>query len=234
MNLKEIFRKVRVQISVDSNEFDYANQTQAIKNLVRLDSKKENINQNKPKWCLNRDIRSKTFFHKKKRLHQVNVFYYYNLTNFYFARRRRYKWEKWLNYQYKESLYQRYKLYRRKGLYSKVHYLYVNTSYKNTINTLIDGKGNVICRTSSGSVHRAAFKKAIRKRPFPAKVSGKEMLKLCRRLRIRKLVLVLIGPGKNRKLMLRLFKRSGLRFVMVRPVLQLPHNGCRLKKRRRL
>lgn len=106
-------------------------------------------------------------------------------------------------------------------------------SKRNTILTL-SRQESVLARVSNGSVQRAAFKKAVRKRQFPAKVAVREMLRLCRKLRFFKVRLVIVNTGKNRKLVLRLLRSSRIRFYVVQVRLGMAYGGCRQPKRRRL
>jgi ribosomal protein S11 len=121
----------------------------------------------------------------------------------------------------------------RKLKYKQLPQLTVFFSKRNTIFTL-SRNSHVLARVSNGSVQRAAFKKAVRKRQFPTKVAVKEMLRMCRKLRCFKVRLVVVNTGKNRKLVLRLLRASRIRFYIGQVRLGIAYGGCRSVKRRRL
>jgi len=122
---------------------------------------------------------------------------------------------------------------RRHLKFKQLPQLTVFFSKRNTILTLARNS-SVLARVSNGSVQRAAFKKSVRKRQFPAKAAVKEMLRLCRKMRCFKVRLVLINTGKNRKLVLRLLRASRIRFYIGQVRIGIPYGGCRQPKRRRL
>lgn len=108
---------------------------------------------------------------------------------------------------------------------------YVQSSFNNTIITITDPTGNVLCWSSSG---RKGFKGARKSTPFAAQVAAEDAARLALDHGVKSLTVLVNGPGAGRETALRGLQVSGMRITSIRDITPIPHNGCRPPKRRRV
>lgn len=153
---------------------------------------------------------SKIFTLKNKKLKKKKLFY------------------KWKISSAKEIILS-YLLKKQKSLY----YVNINILGRNTIITLTDKIGNVIIRSTAGSVQKGAFKRGMKSKFYTAKAVGEEVARKAFRLKIKNVLVRLKGAGKKRKAAVKPFEKSKVRVFLVEDLTSLPHNGCREKHRPR-
>ncbi|MFH0881793.1 MAG: 30S ribosomal protein S11 [bacterium] len=108
---------------------------------------------------------------------------------------------------------------------------YVKSSFNNTIVTLTDQYGNVISWSSAG---RVGLKGSRKNTPFAATQAATNAAKLAMDLGMRRVQVLVKGPGAGRESAIRALATAGLMITAIRDVTPIPHNGCRPKKRRRV
>jgi len=108
---------------------------------------------------------------------------------------------------------------------------FIQSSFNNTIITISDPVGNVICWSSAG---RKGFKGARKSTPFAAQVAAEDAARMAAEQGVRTLSVFVNGPGAGRETALRGLQVGGLRITFIRDVTPIPHNGCRPPKRRRV
>jgi small subunit ribosomal protein S11 len=108
---------------------------------------------------------------------------------------------------------------------------HIKTSFNNTIVTLTDKEGNVICWESAGS---AGFKGSRKSTPFAAQVTAESCARKGMEHGLQKVEVFVRGPGSGRETAVRSLQAAGLEIMGVRDVTPVPHNGCRPRKRRRV
>lgn len=108
---------------------------------------------------------------------------------------------------------------------------YIQSSFNNTIITITDQTGNVICWSSAG---RKGFKGARKSTPFAAQVAAEDAARIAVDQGVKSLSVFVNGPGAGRETALRGLQVAGLRITFIRDVTPIPHNGCRPPKRRRV
>lgn len=108
---------------------------------------------------------------------------------------------------------------------------YIQSSFNNTIVTIADPQGNVICWSSAG---RKGFKGARKSTPFAAQVAAEDAARLAVDQGVKSLSVFVNGPGAGRETALRGLQVAGLRITFIRDITPIPHNGCRPPKRRRV
>ncbi len=108
---------------------------------------------------------------------------------------------------------------------------HIQSTFNNTIITITDHEGNTICSTSSGT---AGFKGARKGTPFAAQLAGKEASTKARDLGVKYVDVRISGPGAGRESAIRALQSSGLEIKSIRDVTPIPHNGCRVPRRRRV
>lgn len=109
--------------------------------------------------------------------------------------------------------------------------VYIHCSFNNTIVTVTDDRGNVICWSSAG---KKGFKGARKSTPFAAQLAAEDALKLASEHGVKVLSVFVDGPGAGRETALRGLQSSNMRISFLRDITPIPHNGCRPPKRRRV
>mgnify|MGYP001143089927 CR=1 FL=1 len=108
---------------------------------------------------------------------------------------------------------------------------HIKSTFNNTIISITDTSGNVLCWASAGTV---GFKGSRKSTPFAAQQAANEVAKKAQELGVKTIGVHIKGPGAGREAALRALQASGLRIVSIRDVTPIPHNGCRPPKRRRV
>jgi len=108
---------------------------------------------------------------------------------------------------------------------------HIQSTFNNTIITIADHEGNTICWASSGT---AGFKGARKGTPFAAQLAAKEVSTKARDAGVKYVDVRISGPGAGRESAIRALQTSGLEIKSIRDVTPIPHNGCRVPRRRRV
>lgn len=108
---------------------------------------------------------------------------------------------------------------------------YIQSTFNNTIITITDQQGNSLCWASSGT---AGFKGARKGTPFAAQLAAKEVSIKAREFGVRYIDVKVKGPGAGRESAIRALQADGMEIKSIRDVTPIPHNGCRVRKRRRV
>jgi small subunit ribosomal protein S11 len=108
---------------------------------------------------------------------------------------------------------------------------HVKSSFNNTIVCITDPEGNVISWASAGNV---GFKGSRKSTPFAAQLAAEKAAKGAMEHGMRKVEVLVKGPGSGRETAIRSLQNSGLEVAGIKDVTPIPHNGCRPKKRRRV
>ena len=108
---------------------------------------------------------------------------------------------------------------------------YILSSFNNTMVTITDPNGAVICWSSAG---RKGFKGARKSTPFAAQVAAEDAARLASEAGVKSLSVFVNGPGAGRETALRGLQVSGIKISFIRDITPIPHNGCRPSKRRRI
>lgn len=108
---------------------------------------------------------------------------------------------------------------------------FIQATYNNTLITIADAQGNVICWSSAGSLGFSGAKKAT---PFAAARVAEVVVEKSRRSGIQDIVVRVSGVGSGRDSAIRSLANHGLTIVGIKDVTPLPHNGPRPKKVRRV
>lgn len=117
---------------------------------------------------------------------------------------------------------------RREVGYGVAH---VQSTFNNTVITITDQEGQTVCWSSAGT---AGFKGARKGTPFAAQLAAKEVANKARELGVRLIDVRVKGPGSGRESAIRSLQTSGLEIRSIRDVTPIPHNGCRVRRRRRV
>ncbi|MDC0861565.1 30S ribosomal protein S11 [Alphaproteobacteria bacterium] len=120
---------------------------------------------------------------------------------------------------------------KQKKDYSPNGIVHIKSSFNNTIVTIADTNGNAVSWSSSGSMGFRGSKKST---PYAAQIATDTAGKKAYDLGLRKLDVLMKGPGSGRESALRALQNIGFSISNIRDVTPLPHNGCRAKKKRRV
>src|SRR3954469_18364294 len=109
--------------------------------------------------------------------------------------------------------------------------VHIKSSFNNTIVSITDPEGNVIAWASSGGV---GFKGSRKSTPFAAQLAAEKAAKAAMEHGLRKVDVVVKGPGSGRETAIRSLQNAGIEVTGIKDVTPVPHNGCRPPKRRRV
>lgn len=108
---------------------------------------------------------------------------------------------------------------------------HIQSTFNNTIITITDMSGNVLCWSSAG---RIGFKGAKKGTPFAAQQCSEACGREAVTLGIQKIEVQVKGPGPGREPAIRSLQNAGLKIISIRDITPIPHNGCRPPKPRRV
>ena len=108
---------------------------------------------------------------------------------------------------------------------------HIKSSFNNTIITFTDQTGNTLSWASSGNV---GFKGSRKSTPFAAQLAAEAAARRAMEHGVRKVDVMVKGPGSGRETAIRSIQNAGIEVVGIKDVTPIPHNGCRVTKRRRV
>ena len=109
--------------------------------------------------------------------------------------------------------------------------VHIQSTFNNTLITFTDVSGNVISWSSAGS---RGFKGSRKSTPFAAQVAAGDAAAKAMEHGLKNVQVLVKGPGAGRESALRAIAAAGLKISLIRDVTPIPHNGCRMAKRRRV
>ncbi|MCZ7647852.1 MAG: 30S ribosomal protein S11 [Planctomycetota bacterium] len=123
--------------------------------------------------------------------------------------------------------------YRKKKIKRSVSrgVAHVQATFNNTIITITDPNGDVVCWDSAGTVK---FKGARKSTPFAAQRTAEAAAEKAIKMGMKEIEVRVKGPGSGRESSIRGLQAAGLQVRAIEDVTPLPHNGCRPRKRRRV
>jgi len=108
---------------------------------------------------------------------------------------------------------------------------HVHASFNNTIVTITDRQGNVLCWATSGG---SGFRGSRKSTPFAAQVAAEKAGNAAQEFGVRNLEVQVKGPGPGRESAVRSLYNIGFKIANISDVTPIPHNGCRPPKKRRV
>jgi len=108
---------------------------------------------------------------------------------------------------------------------------HIRATFNNTIVSIADAEGQIVGWASAGKV---GFKGSRKSTPFAAQLAAEDAAKQVLALGMRKVEVMVKGPGAGREAAIRSLSAAGLQVQAIRDVTPIPHNGCRPPKRRRV
>lgn len=120
---------------------------------------------------------------------------------------------------------------KKKTISMETGRIYVSTTFNNTIVTVTNEKGDTVAWSSSGNM---GFKGTRKSTPYAATSAVEEAIKKVRDTGIKAVEVFIKGPGVGRDAALRAIRNSSLSIAMIADITPIPHNGPRMKKKRRV
>ena len=107
---------------------------------------------------------------------------------------------------------------------------HIRSTFNNTIVSITDPQGNVIAWASSGHV---GFKGSRKSTPYAAQMAAEQAGRKAMEHGVRRVDVMVKGPGSGRETAIRSIQTLGIEVIGIKDVTPVPHNGCKLPKRRR-
>ncbi len=108
---------------------------------------------------------------------------------------------------------------------------HIHATFNNTIVTITDPQGNVVCWASGGT---SGFGGARKSTPYAAQITSESAARKALDMGMRKITVYVKGPGSGRDAAIRSLQSAGLQVTSIADVTPVPHNGPRPPKRRRI
>ncbi|MGB9755404.1 MAG: 30S ribosomal protein S11 [Desulfurella sp.] len=108
---------------------------------------------------------------------------------------------------------------------------YIQSTFNNTIVSITDKDGNVVCWSTSGSV---GFKGTRKGTPFAAQMAAEQAGKIAAQRGMKEVDVRVKGPGSGRETAIRALQSTGLKVKSLKDITPIPHNGCKPPKKRRV
>lgn len=115
----------------------------------------------------------------------------------------------------------------KKRIYRAI--VHIQAGYHNTIVTITNIRGEVLCWSSSGA---CGFKGKRKSTGFAAKKAAETAAKKSRDFGMREAKVLVTGPGQGRESAIREIFKAGIKVNVIREKTGIPHNGCRPPKKR--
>ena len=108
---------------------------------------------------------------------------------------------------------------------------HVQSTFNNIIISLTNNSGQVISWSSAGKM---GFRGSKKNTPYAAQMAAEQCGKEAFDLGLRKVKVVVKGPGAGRESAIRTIHTIGIEVTEIVDTTPLPHNGCRPPKARRI
>jgi small subunit ribosomal protein S11 len=108
---------------------------------------------------------------------------------------------------------------------------HIQSTFNNTVITITDISGNALAWASAGG---QGFRGSRKGTPFAAQTAAEQVARKVMDQGMRKVDVLVKGPGSGREAAIRALQSAGLEISMIRDVTPIPHNGPRPPKRRRV
>ncbi len=108
---------------------------------------------------------------------------------------------------------------------------YIKATFNNTIVTMTDTNGDVLCWATAGTV---GFKGSRKSTPFAAQRAAETVAERAAKFGVKEIEVKVKGPGSGRESAITGLQSSGITVKTIEDTTPLPHNGCRPPKKRRV
>jgi len=108
---------------------------------------------------------------------------------------------------------------------------HIQSTFNNTIITITDHSGATVVWASAGT---SGFKGARKGTPFAAQLAAKDAATKAREFGVRFVDVRLKGPAAGHESSIRSKQNAAYEIKSIKDVTPIPHNGCRVPRRRRV
>ena len=108
---------------------------------------------------------------------------------------------------------------------------HIHATFNNTIVTISDRQGNALSWATAGG---SGFRGSRKSTPFAAQVAAEKAGQVAQEMGMKNLEVMVKGPGPGRDSAVRALNNIGFKISRIDDVTQIPHNGCRPPKKRRV
>lgn len=108
---------------------------------------------------------------------------------------------------------------------------HILASFNNTIVSITDQRGNLLGWSSAG---KCGFRGSKKSTAYVAQVVAQDACRQAMSHGLKEVEVRIKGPGTGRESAVRALQAIGLEVTTIRDVTPVPHNGCRLRKQRRV
>jgi len=108
---------------------------------------------------------------------------------------------------------------------------HVKASFNNTLITITDTNGDVLCMESGGTTGQKGSRKST---PFAAQQAARNAARRAKKMGLNEVEVLVKGPGPGRESAITALQAAGLKILSIEDVTPIPHNGCRPRKKRRV
>ena len=123
------------------------------------------------------------------------------------------------------------KVQKKKVKVDPLGQVHIRATFNNIIVSVTNTEGQVISWSSAGKM---GFRGSKKNTPYAAQVASLDCAKVAFDAGLRKVEVFVKGPGSGRDSAIRNLQTVGLEVTSIMDITQLPHNGCRPPKRRRV
>lgn len=109
--------------------------------------------------------------------------------------------------------------------------IHIQSTLNNTLLTLTEGNGNTLYWTSAGST---GFKNSRKSTSYAAQAAAEKIAQFCQSRKIKQVNVKIKGLGYGKEACLKGLQLNGIIIHRIEEVNTIPHNGCRLPKKRRM
>ncbi len=107
--------------------------------------------------------------------------------------------------------------------------IYITATFNNTIVSITDEKGNVVCWSSTGG---SGFSGSRKSSPYAATVTVENAINKAKAYGMHEMELFLKGPGPGRDAALRVLRAQKIHVPMIADLTPVPHNGTKPRKQK--
>lgn len=110
-------------------------------------------------------------------------------------------------------------------------HMHVLATLNNTLVTMTDEDGHVLCWSSTGAV---GFKGSRKSTPYASTVAIETAMNKAKTMGVKQLKVFVKGPGPGRDALMRFLRTTSFKVTQLADVTPLPHNGTKQPKQRRV
>ena len=108
---------------------------------------------------------------------------------------------------------------------------HIKATFNNTMVTIADTKGDVLCWASAGT---SGFKGSRKSTPFAGQCAAQQAAEKAAKFGVKDVDVKVKGPGSGRESAITALQSAGLNIKSIEESTPMPHNGCRPRKKRRV